>query len=207
MNNTIVLDVRLPFRHSKDLEGRPSEGKALVAQLKRLERDARAKSEWKRLLADHAADEVWFQAYRQDPRHPFEHAKSHVNRGLKGDLSAPADPKGEPAQKSGQSGLLVATVHFPRKQGVAREDKRLGEKADDFLSRLEDILGPGLWEHAKTHGYRALNARAEEYEDLNAVKHRSVSFSASADCGFGSFSISGDIGLGGLSGSVDISFG
>jgi hypothetical protein len=196
MSRTIVLDLRLPTRRKQDLEAKPNEGMAFIARLHEMQSDTSLKAGWARLLGDYEADDVWLQAYRQDPRHPFVHKKPHVSRAFKGDGGGPApDPANEPEQVSGRSGLVVATLHLPRRPGTGRSESDLATQTDDFLARLEDLLGSRVRAHGREYGYGTLNARGEEYSDLNAVKHNSLSFSASASCDFGAISMSGEIGF------------
>jgi hypothetical protein len=182
---TIVLDIKVPFRHEKDLKGKPKEEDSFRSKLKELQEDRRAKVAWGQLLKDYDADDVIIQAYRQDPHHPVKHEKPHLEKGLKIDEAAPpADPKDEPEQSSGKSGLLVATVHFPKKDGKDRPEEDIAKDTDDFLTRIEDIAGKKFKEHSHAYGYKTLNARGQQYDDLEAVKHHSVSVSASASCSF-----------------------
>src|SRR5690349_4901707 len=112
---TVVLDVKLPFRSRKDLESGPNEKEALLTKVRDAQNDRATRVAWARLLKDHAADEVWIQAYHQDPRHPFVHEHPHLARNLKtGSPEPETDLQAEPEQRSGKSGQLVITVHFPK---------------------------------------------------------------------------------------------
>ncbi|TEU11102.1 MAG: hypothetical protein E3J21_24465 [Anaerolineales bacterium] len=186
---TIVLDIRIPFRTKKDREALPNEAKNVISSLDELKGHKEAKAEWARVLNDYGCDEFWLQAYRQDPRKPFEHANPHVHRRLKTGQPEDTGPPEEPEQRSGKSGLLVATVYFPN-NGPARSEEELAKSTDDFLTRLENApgLGQRLQAHCRRYGHRSINARGEEYDDLTAVKkvfappHHSISGSVSAEC-------------------------
>jgi hypothetical protein len=179
----IVLDLKLPFRHEADKKTKPNEDEAFLSSLEELRKDRHAQVAWAQLMRDHEADDLLFQSYHQNPDHPFKHDNPHLERGLTiQEGTPPAKPADEPPQSSGKSGLLVATVHYPKEDGKERSEEAIAKDSVDFLTRLEDITGKRFKDHCKAYGYKTVNARGQEYEDLAAIKHNSISVSISVSC-------------------------
>jgi hypothetical protein len=136
--HVLVVDVRLPFRHRKFLEERPFEADFVVTWFEELRKDRRTQVDWRRLVQDHGFDSVWFQIYRQDPRHPFDHEKPYFLRRVDALLEhqPPGPPPKEPEQRTGESGLAVATLYFPKGESP-RSEEELARQTVDVLERFE----------------------------------------------------------------------
>lgn len=163
----IVLDVRLPFRKDEDLEARPNENEAFHSRIEVAKKDRKVSAALAQLITDHGADGIWLQAHRQDPQHPFVHAKPHLARTLD---NKPGGPSREPDQGSGKSGQVVITAHFPEREKPWTDD----DLAKSTVHLLDHIAALGwIHDHCRDRGYRTLNARGESYSDLDAVRHNS----------------------------------
>ena len=169
----IVLDVLLPFRKKEDLEAMPDEREAIHSRTLEAQKDPRVGDALAALLTYHQADGILLQAHRQDSEHPFVHANPHLSKRLDAGSDEPDSGKTrEPDQRSGKSGQVVVTAHFP-KTGQPRSEEDLANSTRHLVNHME-ALG-WIHEHLHGRGYRSLNARGQHYDDLKAVAHHSWS--------------------------------
>src|SRR5438105_1935335 len=182
----IVLDVRLPFRKEADLKSKPDEKETFHSKILKAQSDPKINAALAQLLTNHEADGLWLQAYRQKPDRPFVHENPHLARPL-GAASQP-ESSSRPAQEAksgpalsltdamaehlaGKSGQMVITAYFP-KRDTPRPEAHLAKSTIDLVSQME-ALGL-IQEHCRERGYLTVNARGEEYDDLEAVRHNSI---------------------------------